>query len=53
MRSTYTQGLAWQMDIVPEELQGIDFRIKDPTQPANRYSTYAKGISSEKVLPAN
>tara|TARA_R110001599_G_scaffold2297_21_gene12262 strand:+ start:13127 stop:14542 length:1416 start_codon:yes stop_codon:yes gene_type:complete len=49
----YAQSLAWQMDIVPEELQGIDFRIKDPTQPANRYSTYAKGISSEKVLPTN
>nr|WP_290701604.1 Coenzyme F420 hydrogenase/dehydrogenase, beta subunit C-terminal domain [Halomonas sp. UBA3074] len=49
----YAQSLAWQMGIVPEELKGIDFRIKDPSQPANRYSTYAKGSSGEKVVPTN
>lgn len=49
----YAQSLAWQMGIAPQELEGIDFRIKDPSQPANRYSTYAKGSSGEKVVPTN
>nr|WP_281379328.1 Coenzyme F420 hydrogenase/dehydrogenase, beta subunit C-terminal domain [Halomonas campaniensis] len=47
----YAESLAWQMGIPPQELEGIDFRIKDPSQPANRYSTYAKGSSGEKVVP--
>ncbi len=49
----YAESLAWQMGIPPKELEGIDFRIKDPSQPANRYSTYAKGRCGEKVLPTN
>lgn len=49
----YAQSLAWQMGIVPQELKGIDFRSKDPSQPANRYSTYVKGTSDEKVVPTN
>lgn len=54
LKSThYAESLAWQMGIPPQELEGIDFRIKDPSQPANRYSTYAKGSSGEKVVPTN
>ena len=49
----YAESLAWQMGIPPQELEGIDFRIKDASQPANRYSTYAKGSSGEKVVPTN
>lgn len=49
----YAQSLAWQMSIAPQELEGIDFRIKDPSQPANRYSTYVKGSSSSKIVPTN
>ncbi len=49
----YAQSLAWQMGIVPQELTGIDFRAKDPSQPANRYSTYAKGHSVEKEVRTN
>lgn len=49
----YAESLAWQMGIPPQDLEGIDFRTKDPSQPANRYSTYAKGPSGEKVVPTN
>lgn len=49
----YAESLAWQMGVAPKELEGIDFRIKDSSQPANRYSTYAKGSSEEKVVPTN
>lgn len=49
----YAESLAWQMGIAPQNLEGIDFRAKDPSQPANRYSTYAKGGSGEKVVPTN
>lgn len=49
----YAQSLAWQMGVAPHELEGIDFRVKDPSQPANRYSTYAKGSSREKVMSNN
>lgn len=49
----YAQSLAWQMGIAPQELEGIDCRVKEPSQPANRYSPYAKGSSDEKVEPTN
>ncbi|MHA6964801.1 Coenzyme F420 hydrogenase/dehydrogenase, beta subunit C-terminal domain [Zobellella denitrificans] len=50
----YAESLAWQMGIVPTELQAIDFRVKDPSQPANRYSTYASSASSgKKTVPTN
>ncbi|WP_139233035.1 Coenzyme F420 hydrogenase/dehydrogenase, beta subunit C-terminal domain [Halomonas korlensis] len=49
--SHYAESLAWQMSIAPQELQGIDFRIKDPSEPANRYSTYAKDTFGEKIVP--
>ncbi len=49
----YAQSLAWQMGIAPQEFESIDFRVKDPAQPANRYSTYAKGSYGEKVVPTN
>ena len=49
----YAESLAWQMGIAPPDLKAIDFRVKDPSQPANRYSTYARGTSGEKVVPTN
>ena len=45
----YAESLAWQMGISPEELKSIDFRRKDLSQPANRYNTYARGTTGEKV----
>ena len=41
------------MGIAPQDIKATDFRIKDQSQPANRYSTYAKGTSREKVVPTN
>lgn len=49
----YAQSLAWQMGIAPQELESIDFRAKDSSQPANRYSTYAKGGEGEKIVMTN
>lgn len=49
----YAESLAWQMGIAPADFQAIDFRAKDPAQPANRYSTYAKGSVGEKVTPTS
>ncbi len=49
----YAESLAWQVNVDPSELQSIDFRVKDLTQPANRYSTYVKGYGKEKTVPTN
>lgn len=49
----YAQSLAWQMGITPQELEGIDFRVKAPSQPANRYNTHAKSHSAEKEVLTN
>ncbi|NWN91381.1 coenzyme F420 hydrogenase [Marinobacter adhaerens] len=49
----YAESLAWQMGIEPSDMKGIDFRVKDSSRPANRYSTYARGPSEEKVVPTN
>ncbi len=49
----YAESLAWQMGIEPSDLKAIDFRIKDPSNPANRYSTYAKGSTAQKIVPTN
>ena len=47
----YAESLAWQMGVNPSDLKAIDFRVKDSSQPANCYSTYAKGSSKEKTIP--
>lgn len=49
----YAQSLAWQMGIMPDKLKAIDFRAKDPSQPANLYNTYARCESGEQVAPTN
>jgi coenzyme F420-reducing hydrogenase beta subunit len=49
----YAESLAWQVDVDPSELQSIDFRVKDLTKPANRYSTFVKGNKEEKTVPTN
>lgn len=49
----YAESLAWQMGISPKELKSIDFRVKETSAPANLYSTYAKGIYSEKIIQTN
>ena len=51
--ANYGESLAWQMGIPPEELREVDFRVKDPDKPANRYSTYAKGVQQEQIIPTN
>ena len=49
----YALSLGWQMGLAPHELEAIDFRVKDPSQPANRYSTYVKGSTAEKLMLTN
>lgn len=51
--ANYAESLAWQMEIEPSDLKAIDFRIKDLSQSANRYSTYAKGSIIEKTVPTS
>lgn len=51
--ANYAQSLSWQMGIAPQDLESIDFRAKDPSQPANRYCTYVKGKDLEKMVPTN
>lgn len=50
LKSTrYAESLAWQMGIPPWELREVDFRVKDPTRPANQYSTSARDGIGEKT----
>lgn len=35
----YAEMLAWQLEIPPERLIRVDFRLKNPALPANRYGT--------------
>lgn len=51
--ANYGASLAWQMGITPSELKSVDFRVKDASQPANRYATYAKGVKKEQIIPTN
>jgi len=36
--ANYSQFISGQVGILPYELRSIDFRVKDPSAPANRYS---------------
>lgn len=54
LKSTrYADSLAWQMGIEPENLESIDFRVKNPDAPANRYSTSATSADRHEVVPTN
>lgn len=33
----FAEMIAWQRQVSPDQLSQIDFRVKDPKQPANRY----------------
>ena len=52
--SRYGESLAWQIGVKPTELRSIDFRVKDPSQPANRYGTSVTGDDGKThVMPTN
>jgi coenzyme F420-reducing hydrogenase beta subunit len=34
------ESFAWQMDIAPEEIAAIDYRLKNPDRPANWYTAH-------------
>lgn len=34
----FAESLAWQMGVPPEDVQGVEFRRKDPDRPANWYT---------------
>ncbi|MFC4258083.1 Coenzyme F420 hydrogenase/dehydrogenase, beta subunit C-terminal domain [Marinobacter lacisalsi] len=54
LKSTrYADSLAWQMGIEPSRLETIDFRVKNPSAPANRYSTSAGSADRQEVVPTN
>ena len=41
--AAYAQHLGWQLGLPPDDLEGIDFRAKQPGQPANRYAVTVTG----------
>lgn len=54
LKSTrYSQSLAWQVGIEPNDLKSIDFRVKDPAAPANRYGTAFLSDKTNKVVQTN
>lgn len=54
LKSTrYAESLAWQMGIPPSELKTIDFRVKDPVAPADRYSVSASNGTVDYLALTN
>lgn len=49
--SRYAESLAWQAGILPDQLTGIDFRVKELSTRADRYNTSVSGVDEEKVVP--
>ena len=45
----YAKALGWQMGVHPDDLQGIDFRIKDLNDTADSYSTKVTDHTGEYV----
>lgn len=43
----FGESLAWQLDIPPNDLKDLDFRLKDPQAPASRYKFAAQSESGE------
>lgn len=39
----FAESLGWQVGIAPEKLDNLDFRVKVPEAPANRYAIEARG----------
>ncbi|MBB1039785.1 MULTISPECIES: Coenzyme F420 hydrogenase/dehydrogenase, beta subunit C-terminal domain [unclassified Dietzia] len=50
MKSTgFAESLAWQVDVEPQNLLSVDFRVKDPMAPANRYKFSATAASDRQT----
>lgn len=48
--ANYAKQLAWRAGIAPQNLRSIDFRAKDPEQPANKYFARIRGqIDGQEV----
>jgi coenzyme F420-reducing hydrogenase beta subunit len=44
--SAYAESFAWQLGIAPDDLETVDFRIKDPSLTSRQYSFGAKSRST-------
>jgi len=44
----FAESLAWQVGVSPGRLADVDFRIKDPSQPADHYNFGARAIGEEE-----
>src|SRR3546814_5225702 len=53
--AAFAECLSWQTGVPPEELAAVDFRVKDPDQPANRYRFGAKAKNADdwRTLPTS
>lgn len=43
----FAESLAWQVGISPDQLADVDFRVKDPSSPADHYQFGARGVSED------
>jgi len=51
----FAEMIAWQQKVLPSELVGINFRVKNEHRPANQYGVQvakAEGASTRKLIPA-
>ena len=46
--AAYSESFAWQLGIAPDELDTVDFRIKNPELTSRQYSFGAKAIGSKE-----
>ncbi|MGN7158178.1 Coenzyme F420 hydrogenase/dehydrogenase, beta subunit C-terminal domain [Dietzia cercidiphylli] len=50
MKSTgFAESLAWQTGVEPHNLLSVDFRVKDPSAPANRYKFSATAADTQQT----
>jgi len=49
----FAEMIAWQQGVKPTELTGIDFRVKDSTRPASKYSVEVQCIRNVSIRTLN
>ncbi|WP_168209121.1 Coenzyme F420 hydrogenase/dehydrogenase, beta subunit C-terminal domain [Agromyces intestinalis] len=47
----FAEALAWQAGVAPDDLRDVDFRVKAPGRPSNRYDFGATGPDGEVEVP--
>lgn len=48
--SFFAESMAWEMGILPDDLQYLDFRKKYDDRPANQYGVEAFGVKNDKKI---